>query len=296
MNISTIMRIIIPVLILAGISLLFSGCKKGLDNPVFPQNNAMRMLDNAPKDYEGQAALLKELGYDGIEAYGPTTHPHLRNALYDQGLKALGNYIGIDLDSTVHYDPVVEEIIANSTDGEVVYFYLNSRKYRDDRESGDEVAAEVLRKLADFATSEGVRLAVYPHVNNYCETVEHSVRIAKLVDRPNVGAMINLCHLLKVEGDEGYEQKVRDAAPYLVAATICGADNGETQKMGWDRLIQPLGSGTFDTYRFVKVLKDNGYNGPIGFQCYNIKGDVREVLTQSMNTWKAYQDQYKSGR
>jgi len=274
----------------------FALCQPKLDNPIFPQNNAMRMLDNAPEDYEGQAALLKELGYDGIEAYGPSTHPHLREALYDLGLKALGNYIGIDLDSSAHYDPVVEDIIASSTEGEVVYFYINSKKYINDREVGDQLAAEILKKLSGFASNPGVRFAVYPHVNNYCETVAHSVRLAKLVRRPNVGAMINLCHLLKVEGDEGYEQKIREAAPYLVAATICGADRGDTREMGWDRLIQPLGSGSFDTYRFVKTLKDHGYNGPIGFQCYNIKGDVREVLSQSMTTWKAYQNRYGSGK
>ncbi len=141
-----------------------------------------------------------------------------------------------------------------------------------------------------------MKFAVYPHVDLYCETVAHSVQLAKLVNRPEFGAMINLCHLLKVEGDEGYEEKIRQAAPYLVAATICGADKGDTQSMGWDRLIQPVGSGTFDTYRFVKTLKDNGYSGPIGFQCYNIKGDVNEVLTQSMQSWELFKKQYREGK
>jgi sugar phosphate isomerase/epimerase len=289
------MRLCISIYILS-IAIIFHSCSKPeLDNPIFPQNNAMRMLDNAPQDYAGQASLLKKLGYDGIEAYGPDTYPDLRNALYAEGLKALGNYVAIYLDSVQPYDPIVEEIIAKSVDGEVVYFHLHSEKYKENREQGDEIAVNILSKLAGFAANKGVKMAVYPHVNLYCETVAHSVALAQKVNQPNFGAMINLCHLLKVEGDDGYEDKIRMAAPYLVAATICGADKGETQNMGWDRLIQPVGSGTFDTYRFVKTLKDNGYNGPIGFQCYNIKGDVTEVLTQSKQAWEEFRTKYRIG-
>jgi dUTPase len=53
-----------------------------------------------------------------------------------------------------------------------------------------------------------------------------------------------------------------------------------------------LGQGSFDTYVFVKMLIDNGYRGPIGLQCYNLKGDATETLTQSMQIWKEYKMQY----
>ncbi len=143
------MRIFTNVVILTTLSFMLA-CQPKLDNPVFPQNNAMRMLDNVPQTYEEQAALLKKLGYDGIEAYGPDTYPALRNALHSQGLKALGNYIAIYIDSVQAYDPVVEEIIANSTDGEVIYFHLHSKKYNNDREAGDRIAADILYKTGRF--------------------------------------------------------------------------------------------------------------------------------------------------
>jgi sugar phosphate isomerase/epimerase len=283
-------------IILFAFAVLLLACKVEPDNPVFPQNNAMRMLDNAPESYAGQAALLKELGYDGLEAYGPATYPDLRDALYAEGLKPLGNYIRIDLDSAQAYDPMVEEIIRNSKSGEVVYFHLHSEKYKGNTHKGDQVAVGILRTLAGEAQDDGVKFAVYPHVGFYCETVEHSLRLGRTVAMPNFGVMINLCHLLKVEGDEGYEEKIRTAAPYLVAATINGADAGDTQSMGWDRLIQPLGSGTFDVYNYMKTLWDFGYTGPVGIQCYSIKGDVRAVLAQSMRTWSEYQERYAGER
>ena len=56
----------------------------------------------------------------------------------------------------------------------------------------------------------------------------------------------------------------------------------------WDRLIQPLGQGDFDVCDFLKKLTDAGYRGPIGQQCYAVKGDPVENLKQSIKAWKEY--------
>jgi sugar phosphate isomerase/epimerase len=68
--------------------------------------------------------------------------------------------------------------------------------------------------------------------------------------------------------------------------TINGADTGDTKKMGWDRLIQPLGSGTYDVAAFVHTVRETGYTGPIGFQGFGIKAPPREILTRTMTAWK----------
>jgi sugar phosphate isomerase/epimerase len=56
----------------------------------------------------------------------------------------------------------------------------------------------------------------------------------------------------------------------------------------WDRLIQPLGRGDFDVCDFLKKLRAAGYRGPIGLQCYAVKGDPAENLKQSITAWRAY--------
>jgi hypothetical protein len=56
--------------------------------------------------------------------------------------------------------------------------------------------------------------------------------------------------------------------------------------MGWDRLIQPLGRGTYDTYTLVKTLTDLGFKGSYGLQCYNIKERPEVHLKQSMQAWQ----------
>jgi hypothetical protein len=38
--------------------------------------------------------------------------------------------------------------------------------------------------------------------------------------------------------------------------------------------------------RLLKTLKQLGYRGPIGLQCYGIGGDAREHLARSMAAWR----------
>jgi len=51
-------------------------------------------------------------------------------------------------------------------------------------------------------------------------------------------------------------------------------------------LIQALDREAFDSYDFLRTLKDLGYNGPIGLQGYDIGGDVYENLKRSMGAWR----------
>jgi sugar phosphate isomerase/epimerase len=64
--------------------------------------------------------------------------------------------------------------------------------------------------------------------------------------------------------------------------------------MDWNRLIHPLGSGSFNTYDFVKLVKDKGYNGMFGLQCYNIKVDAQAALSQSLDTWNSFKRKYSA--
>lgn len=73
---------------------------------------------------------------------------------------------------------------------------------------------------------------------------------------------------------------------HLFLVSINGADQGDTKRMGWDRLVQPLDRGDFPINEFLTTLKRLGYDGPIGLQCYAIKGDIRDNLRSSMRAWR----------
>ena len=272
---------------------------KKLDNIFYAFNNAFRTLPNAPQGHENQAKLLVKLGYDGFS--GHTTDPYFerRASLDKAGLQMPEIYWGFDMDDSgkVTYKEGLKEIIIDSKDRDlIVALFTNAKAFTNNKEKGDPLFAKGFQELADFAAKYNVKVAVYPHVNNYCETVEHCLKMVKLVDRDNFGIVFNTCHMLKVEGDQNWEEKLVNALPNTFMISINGADIGDTQNMGWDRLIQPLGEGNFDTYKLVKLARDNGFEGPFGLQCYNIKQDCTTALTKSITTWKEYQKKYAMGK
>lgn len=276
---------------------------KKLYNTFYAQNTFGQM-QSAPQTAQEKAKLLNAIGYDGLEASGFRGYRsfiELKDALEKEGLKMPANYVALwfNADGEVEEPTSVDEIkamIEASPKGALIYFNLRSNDFNDDKTIGDQLVSEILRKLSDYAAPFGVKLAVYPHNRYYCETVSHSVKLAKMVDRKNFGAVMNLCHLLKVEGSEEIDKKIKEFAPFLFAVNINGADDGDTRQFGWDRLIQPLGQGSFDTYQFVKLLRDNDYRGPIGLMTYGLTGDFVETLTISLDTWNSYKKRYEKER
>ena len=71
----------------------------------------------------------------------------------------------------------------------------------------------------------------------------------------------------------------------MFVATINGADS-HPPKPEMARLIQPLDKGSYDVGIVLKELSAVGFKGPIGLQCYNIKGDPNTLLTGSMSAWR----------
>jgi len=271
--------------------------KRELDNVFYCFNNGVRTLPNAPVDFDAQAELIKKIGFDGLSGHISEDYFERRASLDKVGIDMPEIYWGMNLtdEGEITYNEEIKEIIKDSKDRDLlVAIFLNAEKYMTNKNEGDELFAKGIQELADFAAPFKVKVAIYPHVNNYCEKSTHSIKLAKMINRDNVGVIFNTCHLLKVEGEEGWEEKAMTALPYLFMVSINGADSGDTKEMGWDRLIQPLGEGTFDTYKLVKLLKDNGYNGKFGLQCYNIKQDCEVALSKSMNTWNSYKKMYEN--
>jgi sugar phosphate isomerase/epimerase len=277
------------------------GCntpKKELDNTFYAFNNCLRTLPGAPETLQEQVELIREIGFEGLAGHQAQDYFKLRVALDEAGLTMPEVYWGITISENgdMTYNSELEEVIKDSKGRDlIVAMYINADAFLENKEEGDPLVSAAIGKLADFAAPFGVRVAIYPHLDNYCETSAHAVKLAKMTDRNNVGAIFNTCHLLKVEGEEGWQEKLVNALPYLYMISINGADSGNTKEMGWDQLIQPLGEGTFDTYELVKLAKDNGYEGLFGLQCYNIKQDCEVVLRKSMDTWKKYKKMYAEG-
>jgi sugar phosphate isomerase/epimerase len=243
--------------------------------------------DAKKRNLEQQAALLKELGYDGVGHLWLNDIPERLKTLDAASLKLFQITMTVDITPGKQaYDPKFKEVMP-LLKGRGVQFVLLMNGLKPSDPAGDVRAVEIVREMASLASDSGAQILLYPHSYMWMERIEDAVRVADKVDRPNVGVMFNLCHWLRVSKDRDYKPLLASAMPRLWAVSISGADEFDDQP-GWAHYIQPLGRGSFDMLAFLKTLRQLGYTGPIGLQCYGIGGDVRDTLAESMKAWRSY--------
>lgn len=252
--------------------------------PFFAFDNGTGRDQHVPLDQ--QAKMLKELGYAGIGYTGTQHIAEMLQALDANGLTMFSIYVGacVDADKPPYEDGLetaIEELAGRDA---VIWLYITGGTASAD--NSDDRAIAIIREVADMAAKSGLRVALYPHVGMYVARVEDAVRLVKKVDRKNVGASFNLCHFLKVDNERNLERRLQESMPYLFLVSINGSDSGQTNAMDWNRLIQTLDHGSFDTKSLLQTLDRLGYRGPIGLQCYNITGDIRDNLRRSIEAWQ----------
>ncbi len=268
--------------------------RSDLSNRFYVFNNSMR--GKAPTALADKAALLKELGYDGMEGHSLDELPALATELHKRKLKVLTIYLKVDIDSEkVPYDPRIvkylETFLKNS--GVILTVHLHSNKFKISDPEGDVFAVPILQRLSDLAHNNGASVAVYNHVGFWAQSISDGIRLSKKVNRRNFGAAFNLCHWLHLEGDSELTRSLDAVAPYLLSVTLCGAVGGPNAKgASWDKLIRPLDKGSFDNLAFLRAVIARGYRGPIGLQCYNIRLPAREHLARSMRTWQGFKRRF----
>lgn len=249
--------------------------------------------DAKKRSFEQQAEMLKELGYPGVGHIWLDKVEERIKTLDAAGLKLFQITMVVEVaPGKTPYDANrFKEVCAAIKDRKVQFCLLVNGMPPSDP-SVDPHAVEILREMSDQAKDSGAQLLLYPHQSSWVERIEDSVRVADKVDRPNVGVMFNLCHWLRVDKSRDYRPLLERAKPRLWAISLNGADDFD-EKPGWERYIQPLDQGSFDMGKFLKTLKEVGYRGPIGLQCYGIGGDTREHLARSIAAWRKLSENLK---
>jgi len=251
-------------------------------NPFFVFDNGLR--GENLKTIDAQLDLVKEIGFDGLSwrTDSPERIKQTLDGAKQRGLKLFVIYANLDLkDGRLVYDPRVKEIIAlcKGTDT-MIWPNMTSKQFKPSDPAGDEIAVTGLRELADLCEVDGLRIAIYPHANMWVHRVEDALRVVKKVNRKNVGLTFNLCHALLDKAEDRIPALIEEVAPYMFVATINGADSHG------GNAIQTLDKGSYAVGIVLKKLNAVGFKGPIGLQCYNIKGDPKTLLTGSMGAWR----------
>ncbi len=266
---------------------LVAGLAARAAQPFFPF--CIDWHDAKKRDFAAQAAMLKELGYDGVGHIWLDKVAERLQSLDAVGLKLYQITMTVNVAAgEAPFDMQRFKEVLALVKGRNVQFLLICDGAKPGDTSADERAVQVFREMSDLVRAADATLLLYPHTGNWIERIEDAVRVADLVDRPNVGVMFNLCHWLRVCPDRDYRTRLRQALPRLWAVSINGADERDDQP-GWERYIQPLDRGSFDVGTLLKTLRELGYKGPIGLQCYGIGGDAREHLARSMAAWSRLQ-------
>lgn len=252
-----------------------------LAGPLYARD--LHAFDNGLNDIgklEDKAALLAKLGYAGI-AWRPGQTAEMLAALDKHGLKMVATYVVLKADMNACPVPpaVVAEIDALKGRDTVVWLAVTGK-------SDDAVVVPAVREVAAIAGRNGLKVALYPHTDFHTDTMDAALRILRKADRPNIGVCFNLCHFLKQNDEADLDKSLREAAPHLLLVSLNGADRGDTRSMGWDKLIQPLGEGSFDTAKLLQMLDGVGFKGPVTLQCFNIKLPASDHLRKSMRAWR----------
>ena len=250
-------------------------------NPFFAMDTGTK--DEQHQTFQQQVEMLKSLGYDGMDHTGVDDLAEHFDPLDKNGLRLFAIYLDVWADKEKQwYNDGLEDAIKQLKGRDVILWVpLRSNDFEPSDERGDAAAVKIVRRIADLAAEQDLDVALYPHSFFLMEKIDDALRIAKKVERPNVGVTFNLCHWLRTDKSD-LEQTLKDAAPYLKVVTINGADH----EGDWDRLIQPLDAGEFDVAQVLQILDDINYVGPVGLQGYGIGGDVRDNLTRSMRAWE----------
>lgn len=249
-------------------------------------------FNRPPLSIDQQLDLVAELGYSGVAWHeqAPETLAPVLESLDKHHLKMVALYCPLKLtpDGQLTTSGVYPEMIKTLKGRDtILWIHFSGKGPVIDTLTGDSPVIRNLRDLADEANALGLRIAIYPHFWEWTQQFADAVKVAQVVDRPNFGVTFNLCHVL-ASGDEAKIPSLLELGrDKLMTVTICGADAGIAGGK-WDKLIQPLGEGSYDVNIVLGKLREIGYAGSIGFQGYAIKLPARDLLTRTMNAWRNY--------
>ena len=251
----------------------------GRANPFFAFDNGVGRGDGWSP--EKQAVTLARLGYAGIGYTGLDDLATRQAAFQTASLRIFSVYVAADVAKTPAFDPRLPEsfpqLAATGTD---VWLTLPGKS------SNDERAVAIVRELAEAAARHGVRIVLYPHTGFFVATAEDALRVVRQVNRPNVGLTFNLAHELAAGHAGRLALIIKAIAPHLMLVSVNGADPSG----GWEQFIRPLDEGSLDVAAVLRHLDAAGYRGPMGLQCYNIKGEPDTLLLRSIAAWRKLPD------
>jgi len=236
--------------------------------------------------------LIKRLGYDGVGWHdkAPAALANDLKEFESRQLRMFAIYCPAswkdgELTWGDHFPKLMEQLNGHC---DILWLHIGGKGPDFATLTPDTPGIVKLRGLAETAKANNMKIAIYPHLGEWTEKFGDAIIVAENVKHPNFGLSFNLCHALACGEEDRIFDLLDKAKAFLFTVTLSGANAHATgDDRLWKQLIQPLGKGTYDNAALVKKLREIGFDGPVGFQGYGITLPSEQIVTETMEGWKA---------
>lgn len=123
-------------------------------------------------------------------------------------------------------------------------------------------AAEAYRQLGAIAEQGGARLAFETHMNLLTDLAGSTKKLLDMIDSPAVGANLDMGNIILHPNGETLDEALeilKGKVYYTHLKNVFLVRGG-----GW--IGCHISDGVIDNYRFLEILKQQGYDGPLGLE------------------------------
>ena len=156
-----------------------------------------------------------------------------------------------------------------------------------------------LRSAAERCKATGVELVIYPHYfgktdplhDILIQTAEEALPYLEEIQSDNLFVSLHLCHEIKGGNGDRLDEVAARIKPWLRLPSINGADiDAVNERGGWDRGIQPLAMGDYDSSKLVKALKSIDYEGPVILHTFGLQDSAADHHQTSFKKFQEMAD------
>ncbi len=167
--------------------------------------------------------------------------------------------------------------------------WLWVRDAKPDGSITDEKVESFIRGILEYAESKGVKLVLYPHCNTYYPTTLEALPLVEKINSPSLGIAINLCHELMSDNGAQLPETFARAQDRLEAVILSGAlielDRTSVGSMNASTILS-LDESVYDLRPFMQLIKESGFDGPVGMINFKPETEPADYLSRSMKEWK----------
>lgn len=253
---------------------------------VFGRENLMAWcivpFDAKQRGPEERAAMLEQLGLTGLAYDYRGEHIPTFDAEFAALKKHNVRFTAFWCGGVSVSDPLkggvelaLETLKRNKTEAEL-WVLIDEAPLKDfSQEEKVAKTANAIQIIADQAEKSGCRVGLYNH-GGWFGDPRNQIAILKQVQRDNAGIIYNFHH--GHEHLESFPGLFQEMQPYLLCVNLNGMRKGGPK-------ILPVGDGESDL-SLLKMIKDSGYQGPVGILGHRAEIDAEEALKLNLEGLK----------